>query len=77
MKLMTGYEFVDVPLGIELCPRCKQTRLMRIGSRMVCGKDGSKHEHGIRYQLVTEEGSGEKPLKGVGHERVVSGPRGT
>jgi hypothetical protein len=47
MKLMTGYEFVDVPVEIELCPHCKQTRLMRLGSRMVCTKDGTKHDHGI------------------------------
>ena len=32
MKLMTGYEFVDVPAEMELCPHCKQTRLMRIGT---------------------------------------------
>ena len=75
MKLMTGYEFVDVPVEIELCPHCKQTRLMRIGTRLVCGKDGSKHDRGIRYRRVVEEGPGGEPLKGVGREGVVSGTR--
>ena len=75
MKLMTGYEFVDVPVEIELCPHCKQTRLMRVGARMVCGKDGSKHDRGIRYRRA-EAGPGGKPLKGVGREGVVSGTPG-
>ena len=73
MKLMTGYEFVDVPVEIELCPHCKQTRLMRLGSRMVCTKDGTKHDHGIRYRRVAEEGSGGKNLNGVGREGAVPG----
>ena len=77
MKLMTGYEFVDVPVEIELCPHCKQTRLMRSGARMVCTKDGSKHEHGIRYRRMAEEEPGGKPLKGAAREGVVSGPPGT
>jgi hypothetical protein len=63
MKLMTGYEFVDVPAEMELCPHCKQTRLMRIGTWLVCTKDGSKHDHGIRYRRVAE----------VEREGVVSG----
>ena len=73
MKLMTGYEFVDVPAEIELCPHCKQTRLMRIGTRLVCSKDGSKHDHGIRYRRAAEAGPGEKPRQGVGREGIVSG----
>jgi hypothetical protein len=75
MNLMTGYEFVDVPVEIELCPRCKQTRLMRVGTRMVCGKDGSKHDRGIRYQRMAEEGPGEEPLKGVGRDPIRVVPR--
>jgi hypothetical protein len=58
MKLMTGYEFIEVPAEFDLCPHCKQTRLMRVGARLVCGKDGSKHDRGIRYSRVVEEGPG-------------------
>jgi hypothetical protein len=73
MKLMTGYEFVDVPAEMELCPHCKQTRLMRIGTWLVCTKDGSKHDHGIRYRRVAEEESGGTLLKGVEREGVAPG----
>ncbi len=55
MKLMTGYEFLTAPDVIELCPVCKQTRLMTIGNRKVCYKDGSKHDHGIPYRRIKEE----------------------
>jgi hypothetical protein len=75
MKLLTGYEFIDVPAEIELCPHCKQTRLMRIGIRLVCGKDGSKHDRGIRYRRMAEDGPGEQPLPGVGRDPASGVPR--